>query len=219
MALEFPQFADPYLQYVDVCAFIDEADARGIITDTIDQTTSYSGEGGGKIIGGIATGWVGKEPARSLHVHLRFAAASLFEGRDEPQLNATAQQIVTTFGLIEGRRADVKWDSRFVVPLSSVPQTAILVPLLEITAEAQSLSMRMTGGRFSILTRPLDRLSWALRESGSQPADKLILADVVGYASEILDANLVNRAIRAITPAIDAFILGGDRRDTSRAAK
>jgi hypothetical protein len=215
MALEFPQFADPYLVYVDVCAFIREADASGTIEEKIDKTAVYGGVESRRLIGGIATAWAGKTPDRHLHVHIRFASPKLFEGRDEPEVNATEQDVVSVFEGIAGRSAAVRWDSRFGIPLADIKPTALLHPILAINTTALNLGMRMTGGRFSIDTPPLERVSWFLQEDGDDTVaeKKIIIADVVGYASETLDDKLVDRAIRTITPAIDAFILGGERRE------
>jgi hypothetical protein len=221
MVLEFPQFADPYLEYVDVCAFIREADASGTIEEKIDKTAIYTVEGSRRLIGGIATGWAGEPPNRHLHVHVRFAVPKLFEGREEPEANTTEQDVVSVFERIAGRPARVRWDARFAIPLADIKPTTLLPPLLAINTTALNLSMRMTGGLFSIETPPLERVSWGLKEDEDEPnSAKTIIADVVGYASEILDDKLVDRAVRAITPAIDAFILGGERREIhSRIAK
>ncbi len=215
MTLEIPQFAEhPYLEYIEICAFLNEGNPKVAAWEKLDSTATYEANGR-KVFGGLSSGWAGDAPNRSLHIHIRFADAAIFVDRKEPNVNAVVSDIVSAFGLLAGESADIRWDARFVVPLTAVPPTSIVIPLIEIEAKSLNLSMRVSGGQFSIETPPLDRLWWTLRERGDDPMDvkKAIIVDVVGFTSEQLDDKLFERALRGLTPAFDAFIFGGERRD------
>jgi hypothetical protein len=137
------------------------------------------------------------------HLHLDIATPDYFPKDRKPKATHTWPQIETLLGRFVGQEIEVRTDAVFSVPLKKLPESGF-IRLLSMESESRKVSMKLTGGTFSVSGAPIQRITWSLERDKKGVEVKLrstvkatlketYLDELFGLLSESLQVFVLNK--------------------------
>ncbi|MEK7677951.1 MAG: hypothetical protein AAB676_19140 [Verrucomicrobiota bacterium] len=97
------------------------------------------------------------------HLHLDVATPVYFQGRWKPKPTHTWPHIQGLLSRFIGQKIQVRAAGVFALPLEKLPRSS-LVRMLSVESKSPKVSMKLTGGTFSVSGAPIQRLTWSLAD-------------------------------------------------------
>jgi hypothetical protein len=137
------------------------------------------------------------------HLHLDVATPDYFPKDRKPKATHTWPQIEALLGRYVGQEIEVRTGAVFSVPLHKLPESGF-IRLLSMESESRKVSMKLTGGTFSVSGAPIQRIIWSLERDGKGVEVKLrssvrvtlketYLDELFGLLSESLQVFVLNK--------------------------
>src|SRR5882672_2959481 len=102
---------------------------------------------------------------KSGHLHLDIATPALFRDGGNPKAPHSWQQIQSWLGRFAGQEFQVRAEAIFSVPVQNLPESGF-IQILSVKSPSQQVSMKLTGGTFSVTGAPVQRIAWSLEGDG-----------------------------------------------------
>jgi hypothetical protein len=139
---------------------------------------------------------------KSGHLHVDVATPNYFPKDWKPKATHTWPQIETLLGRFVGQEIQVRTEAVFSVPFQKLPESGFL-RLLTVETESRKVSMKLTGGTFSVSGAPIQRITWSLEGDGERVEVRLrsnvrvtlketYLDELFGLLSEALQVFVLN---------------------------
>ena len=135
------------------------------------------------------------------HCHLDFASPDFFPDKKGPKQTHKVADIQAVLERLVGQQIKCGLEGDFLITREELP------PLIQASASEtheDSVSIRMTAGRFSIQGAPIRSITWAIRREG----DSAILTFEATKPGVVNESYLVD-AFQVITSGFTAFMGGG----------
>jgi len=99
------------------------------------------------------------------HLHFDVATLSHFPRPWKPKPTHTWQHIQDLLGRFSGQKIQVRAVGVFSLPFERLPASS-LIRMLSVESKSPKVSMKLTGGTFSVTGAPIQRLTWSLEDDG-----------------------------------------------------
>lgn len=99
------------------------------------------------------------------HLHFDIATRANFQGPRKPKPTHTWSHIQSLLGRIAGQKIQARAIGVFTLLLEKLPQSSFM-RMLSVESKSPKVSMKLTGGTFSVSGTAIQRLSWFLEDDG-----------------------------------------------------
>lgn len=142
---------------------------------------------------------------KSGHLHLDVATPALFRDGGKPKAPHSWQQIQNWLGRFAGQEFQVRAEGIFSVPVENLPESGF-IRMLSVKSESQKVSMKLTGGTFSVTGAPVQRIAWSLERDGKGVEVRLRCT-----VKTTLNETYLNELFRLLNESLQVFVLGHER--------
>jgi len=98
-------------------------------------------------------------------LHLDVAIPAYLEGRWNPKPTNTWAQIQTALSRFSGQKIYVRGVGVFLLPFERLPESSP-IRALSVESKTPKMSMKLTGGAFSVTGAPIEKITWSLVKDG-----------------------------------------------------
>jgi hypothetical protein len=140
------------------------------------------------------------------YLHLDVATPAYFEGRWNPKPTHTWTEVQTVLSRFAGQRIQVRCVGVFLLPFDSLPESSP-IRALSVESTTPKMSMKLTGGTFSVAGAPIERISWSLLNDGRRI--ELRLRSTLELT--VNELYLVD-SFRLLNDSLQVFVLGDEKK-------
>lgn len=124
------------------------------------------------------------------HLHIDCALKEFFNKRGTPEVTHKRAQVMALLDKAIGATIDVGVIGFFVLPLAALPERGLVRSLYTEQATA-GMTIKLTGGRFSITGAPVQSITWGVQQNSKDVALQIQARKTVRieatYLQELLD--------------------------------
>ena len=93
----------------------------------------------------------------------------------------------------------------FSIPFHKLPESGF-IRMLSVESKTPKVSMKLTGGTFSVTGAPIQRISWS-----SAQGDKEIEVRLRSIVKRTLDEPYLEELFRLLSESLQVFVLGNEK--------
>ena len=142
---------------------------------------------------------------KSGHLHLDIATRAHFSEGWKPKPTHNWQQIQTLLGRFVGQDLHVRAEGVFSLPLRSLPESGF-IRILSVESKSPKVSMKLTGGTFTVTGAPIQRIAWSLERNG-----KSIEVRLRSTVKATLNETYLEELFRLLNESLQVFVLSNER--------
>jgi hypothetical protein len=153
-----------------------------------------------------------KAAARAKHAkawtpnhHLDLATSAYFPKGWKPKPTHTWPQIEAQLGRFIGEEIRVRTDAIFSLPVQRLPESGF-IRMLSVESQSPKVSMKLTGGTFSVTGAPIQRIAWSSERNG-----KGIEVHLRSTVKATLNETYMEELFRLLNESLHVFVLGNER--------
>ena len=201
MAINLPQFENPFIRRIVAGGVIPAeqvtAQLLALLPDgkRVNKTAPYQAAGDSLYVflGANLIESQSNEAGAAQAMRFHFEMSRTSHIQEVPELSDSIQDVVRDLEILNGAFARCFFDIRFAVQRGQLDNTSIIHPMLEIEFDVKASHIKMSGGRFDIVTpKPMTRLTWFSND------DSIIVVNVMGTSEcTVGDRHLVDATIAA----------------------
>lgn len=139
------------------------------------------------------------------HLHLDVATPAYFRDGRKPKPTHTWQQIQAALGRFIGREIQVRAEGVFSLPPQRLPESGF-IRMLSVESKSPKVSMKLTGGTFSVTGAPIQRINWSLERDGKRIEIRL-RSTLKATVSETYLVELFG----LLSESLQVFVLGNEK--------
>jgi hypothetical protein len=139
------------------------------------------------------------------HLHLDLATPAYFTKGWKPKPTHTWSRIQALLAHFIGRKVRVRTEAAFAVPLQKLPESGF-IRTLSVESKSRRVSMKLTGGTFSVAGAPVQRIAWSLNPDGKEFEVRLR-----STVETTLNATYLEELFRLLTDSLQVFVLNDER--------
>lgn len=140
------------------------------------------------------------------HLHLDIAAPACFQGRWKPKPTHTWPHIQDLLSRFIGQKIQVRAVGVFALPLEKLPGSS-LIRMLSVESKSPRVSMKLTGGAFSVTGAPIQKITWSLEDDGKGVEIRLRSS----LEATVNETYLVE-LFRLLNESLQVFVLGNEKK-------
>ena len=141
---------------------------------------------------------------KSGHLHLDVATPAYFP-EWKPKPTHTWQQIQALLEHFVGREIRVRIEATFTVPFGKLPESGF-IRMLSVESKSPKVSMKLTGGTFTVTGAPIQRIAWTLDPDGK--AIEIRLRTIV---KTTLNEGYLEDSFRLLNESLQVFVFDNER--------
>ena len=142
---------------------------------------------------------------KSGHLHLDIATPAYFPKGLKPKPTHKWPQIQTALGRFLGQELQVRAEGVFSLPLQSLPELGF-IRMVSVESKSPKVSMKLTGGTFSVTGAPIQRIEWSLERDG-----KGIEVHLRSTVKATLNETYLEELFRLLNESLQIFVLSNER--------
>jgi hypothetical protein len=142
---------------------------------------------------------------KSGHLHLDVATPEYFPKNRKPKATHTWPQIEALLGRFIGHEIQVRAEAIFSLSFEQLPESGF-IRMLSVESKTPKVSMKLTGGTFSVIGAPIQRISWSLAQG-----DKEIEVCLRSIVKRTLDEQYLEELFRLLSESLQVFVLGNEK--------
>ncbi len=179
MEIMLPEFKGGYCQLVTACGkLLRNKKQRKSLPKAKSKVARYRTQSGTALV----RAWIkGKGNTRYLHVDC--ALREYFPKDNVPKATHTKAEVTRIIEHAVGNDIDVSITGCFEIPMTKLPEGAI-IRLLSEEQKTASISMKMTKGTFSLTGAPIKRIDWIELKDKKNLLHVIIQGDIRSTVSE-----------------------------------
>lgn len=140
------------------------------------------------------------------HLHLDIATPAYFQARWKPKPTHTWPHIQGLLGRFMGQKIQVRAVGVFSLPFEKLPGSS-LIRMLSVESKSPKVSMKLTGGTFSVSGAPIQRLTWSLEDDG-KGIEVRLRSTVKATVNETYLVDL----FRLLNESLQVLVLGDEKK-------
>ncbi len=142
---------------------------------------------------------------KSGHLHLDIATPAFFREGWKPKPTHNWPQIQAALGRFVGQELHVRAEGVFSLPLQSLPESGF-IRMVSVESKSPKVSMKLTGGTFSVTGAPIQRIEWSLERDG-----KGIEVHLRSTVKATLNGTYLEELFRLLHESLQVFVLSNER--------
>ena len=139
------------------------------------------------------------------HLHLDIATPAYFREGRKPKPTHKWPQVQTLLGRFLGQEIQVRAEGVFSLPLQKLPESGF-IRMLSVESKSPKVSMKLTGGTFSVTGAPIQRIGWSLDRDG-----KGIEVRLRSTVKATLNETYLEELFRSLDESLQVFVLSNER--------
>jgi len=139
------------------------------------------------------------------HLHIDVARPTYFREGWKPKATRTWPQIQTLLGHFVGQRIQVRVEGVFSLPVERLPESGF-IRMLSVESMLPNVSMKLTGGTFSVTGAAIQRIAWSLEREG-----KRIEVRLRSTVKATLNETYLEELFGLLSESLHVFVLGNER--------
>jgi hypothetical protein len=147
----------------------------------------------------------GYAPGASGDLHLDVATPAYFPQGGKPKPTHTWRQIQALPGRFGGHEVQVRSEAIFSIPFHKLPESGF-IRMLSVESKTPKVSMKLTGGTFSVTGAPIQRISWSLAQGGKE-----IEVRLRSIVKRTLDEPYLEELFRLLSESLRVFVLSDEK--------
>jgi hypothetical protein len=195
MNVVFPNFSDPLLTDLSVCAFIDDKELIARFADKIRDDTKYGDEHWARILIGPRER---KDGTRGIHFHLDFKRRF---GPEKKAPTISLEEFLRHLDPLSGKSVTSCVTGRFELSNKDLPQDGFISSVGDVSLISEEGHLTLTGGTLQYSGEGYDELKWrALGDSSTE-----IILDA--FLGDEFNEQYVIDALDFVRKGLDRFVL------------
>lgn len=138
------------------------------------------------------------------YLHLDVATRTYFDG-GKPKPSHTWNQIQIALDRFLGQKIQLRCAGIFSLPFDRLPESNP-IKALSVESSTSKMSMKLTGGTFSVTGAPIERITWS--RTDNEKNIELWLRSI--FDATINEAYLVD-AFKLLNETVEVFVLGDEK--------
>lgn len=140
------------------------------------------------------------------HLHLDVATSAYFRSRWKPKPTHTWQRIQDSLSRFADNGIQVRAAGVFVLPFDRLPESS-LIRALSVESKTPKVSMKLTGGTFSVTGAPIQKITWSLANDG-----KGIEVRLRSMLKATVNETYLVELFRLLNESLQVFVLGNEKK-------
>ena len=141
------------------------------------------------------------------HLHLDVATPAYFGSRWKPKPTHAWPRIEDLLNRLIGQKIQVRALGVFSVPFKKLPESSLVRMLSVVESKSTKVSMKLTGGTFSVIGAPIQRITWSL-EDGGKGIEVRLRSTLKATVSETYLVDL----FRLLDESLQIFVLNDEKK-------
>ncbi|MBI2925243.1 MAG: hypothetical protein HYY24_06010 [Verrucomicrobia bacterium] len=139
------------------------------------------------------------------HLHVDVATPTYFPEEWKPKPTCTWPRIQALLDRFFGQRIPVRVEGVFSLPVERLPESGF-IRMLSVESMLPNVSMKLTGGTFSVTGASIQRIAWSLEREG-----KRIEVRLRSTVEATLNETYLEELFGLLSESLHVFVLGNER--------